>query len=341
MTAPVSPGHAAVMLSLDLRFTGGEVPESPPDVAAFVAAEPALLREQQADHDDGSVLADLLAAYIVDAHLRLVVAQELVDGRLPVFVPLRSAPIPAISAELAGSPITTAFLLADHIDGHLAWTWTPARPRRGAALVLAACIPLVLPDVALAQQPAAAPATPVVAPAAPPAAGMPQLEAILRAMNGRDAIVFAAGVRVTGKIVGIDGDFVTIVDAERQGKIAMIPKAQITEVRGQLAKPPAPELPTGLGQLVPGGILVGVGTPLMIWGLANVAISPSSFFSYGFQVIPATILLAIGIPHLVIGSRRRRVYLEAKQNGVISRRLTPSLGRTPGGGWTGGLTLRF
>ncbi len=328
------------MVSLDLRFTAAGTSGAPPDLAAFRGVDRALLREQQADHDDVSALADLIAANIVATRLRIVADAP---GRRPVFVPLRSAGIPAIDLDPA-PPITAAFVLTDQVRGHFAWPApTPRRTSRtGAALVLAACIPLALPDVALAQEPATAPTITPPAPVvvAPPLTHQAKLETILRAMNGRDAIVFAAGTTVTGRIIGVDGDFVTMVDIEREGKIAMIPKPQITEVRGVVAARPD-KLPTGTSQLIAGGVLVGVGTPLMIAGLTLLSFSPSSFFFYGFELIPAVVLLGIGIPHLVIGKRRQRAYRAARDKPQISRRLLPSVARTPGGGWTGGLSFRF
>jgi len=324
------------MVSLDLRFTAAGTSGAQPDVAAFRGVDPTLLREQQADHDDVSVLADLITANIVATRLRMVSDAA---GRRPVFIPLRSAGIPAIDRRPPPS-VTAAFVLTDQVRGHFAWP--AAGPRRtsrtGAALVLAACIPLVLPDLALAQAPALTAPAPVVV--APPPTPQANLETILRAMNGRDAVVFAAGTTVTGRIIGVDGDFVTMVDIERDGKIAMIPKPQITEVRGVLDIKPV-ELPTGTGQLVAGSVLVGVGAPLMIAGLTMLSISPSSFFFYGFELIPAVVLLGIGIPHLVIGKRRQRAYRAARDQPQISRRLLPSVARTPGGGWTGGLSFRF
>jgi hypothetical protein len=47
-----------------------------------------------------------------------------------------------------------------------------------------------------------------------------------------------------------------------------------------------------------------------------------------------------GIPLLVSGSRRRQAYNQAMFENRLGR-LTPAVGRTPHGAWTGGLTLRF
>jgi hypothetical protein len=350
------------MDSLNLRFRAAETDAAPPELASFVAVDRSLLGEQEADHDDRTPLADLVAAGIVHQHVRLVVDDE--PGVLggPVFVTLRATPIPAPEVpELA--PEVAAFVLADRVHGHFAW---PAARQRGSALVLAACLPLALPDVAQAQAPAGsrgavtvesvvpppppavdsgAVVAPVVRPSPPPPriiSAASQLETILQGMKGREAVVYAAGTKVTGLIIGVDGDFVTIIDAERDGKIALIPKAQIVEVRGRSAQmiEPYVDLPTGTGNLVAGGILVGIGAPLMLSGLVFLGISPSSLFLYLPQILPAGVMLGIGIPNLVIGGRKRRAY-QAAMRPRLSERLAPAVSRTPHGSWTGGLTLRF
>lgn len=368
------------MDSLVLRFTEAETSAAAPELAAFAGAGRSLLGEQDADHDDRTPLADLLAAGIVNRHLRMVVDDEPAALRGPVFVTLRATPIP--TPVLSPAPATTtpavgAFVLADRVHGHFAWPATP----RGPALVLAACLPLALPDLAQAQSPTGTPkpfsATsvtpptpsppvgtplrqepsinypppvvttpppPVVAPAPPPpppkiTSATSQLETILQGMKGREAVVYAAGAKVTGLIIGVDGEFVTIIDAERDGKIALIPKLQIVEVRGRMA-PELSDLPTGTGNLVAGGILVGIGAPLMLSGLVFLGITPSYIFIYLPQIVPAGVMLGVGIPNLVKGMKRRRAYQAATQR-RFSDRLTPAVHRTPHGSWTGGLTLRF
>lgn len=357
------------MDSLVLRFTEGETSAAPPELAAFAGSGRSLLGEQDADHDDRTPLADLLAAGIVNRHLRMVVDDEPAALRGPVFVTLRTTPIPAIETP-ATMPAVGAFVLADRVHGHFAWPATA----RGPALVLAACLPLALPDLAQAQSPTGTPkpfsATSVTPPTPSPAVGTPlrqepsinypppvvttppppppppkvtgptsQLETILQGMKGREAVVYAAGAKVTGLIIGVDGEFVTIIDAERDGKIALIPKLQIVEVRGRMA-PELSDLPTGTGNLVAGGILVGVGAPLMLSGLVFLGITPSYIFIYLPQIVPAGVMLGVGIPNLVKGMKRRRAYQAATQR-RLSDRLTPAVHRTPHGSWTGGLTLRF
>ena len=150
----------------------------------------------------------------------------------------------------------------------------------------------------------------------------------------------SAGAKVTGLIIGVDGDFVTIIDVERDGKIALIPKLQIVEVRGRMSAQET-DLPTGTGNLVAGGILVGVGGPLMLSGLVFLGISPSYLFLYLPQIVPAGVMLGVGIPNLVTGMRKRRAYQAASRGSRLSERLTPAVNRTPHGSWTGGLRLQF
>jgi hypothetical protein len=344
---------------LHLRFRAAETDAAPPELASFTAVDRSLLGEQDADHDDRTALADLVAAGLVNRHVRLIV-DDLPGLGGPVFVTLRATPIPAPEG-VEAAPEVAAFVLADRVCGHFAW---PAARRRGPALALAACLPLALPSVAQAQAPgtsrSAETVESVVPPAPPPVvdAGslavrpLPpppritsaggQLETILQAMKGREAVVYAAGAKVTGLIIGVDGDFVTIIDAERDGKIALIPKAQIVEVRGRSRQMSTPytDLPTGTGNLVGGGILVGIGAPLMLSGLVFLGIVPSFVVVYLPQILPAGVMLGVGIPNLVIGSRKRRAY-QAAMRPRLSDRLAPAVSRTPHGSWTGGLTLRF
>ena len=53
------------------------------------------------------------------------------------------------------------------------------------------------------------------------------------------------------------------------------------------------------------------------------------------------VMLGAGIPLLIMGSKRRRIFKAAEKEAALARRLTPSFGRTRGGAWTGGLSFRF
>lgn len=354
-------------MGLELRFTEAETSLAPPDIAAFAAVDHGLLREQAADHDDISPLGDLAAASLIAARMRIVDAEP-ARARAPVFLSQRHWPIPPLSPELT-APAVDAFMLADHVHGHFAWPQPPRSQRRGAALVLAACIPMFLPDTALAQQPAGAMIPPAPAPAAapvlppppttavapnwdeaqtPPRPEQPSLQAVLHAMKGHEAVVYVGDRKITGLIIGVDGGFVMMVDEERDGRIAMIPKEQITDVRGKLgglqrrAGISGVELPPdGTGLLAGGGVLVALGGPLFVSGVVFVAITPSFTPLWMPQLLPALVFLGAGIPMLVGGSRRRRAYQEAVFGARLGQRVSPAFGRTPGGGWTGGLTLRF
>ena len=392
-------GHCEPM-GLELRFTEAETSIAPPDVAAFAAVDQTLLREQLADHDDISPLGDLVTASLIASRLDWVDAEPS-RAQAPVFVAQRHWPIPAITL-----PSTPAigdlreadpgqFLLADHAHGHFAWP--QSRHSRGAAaLVLAACIPMFVPNTAAAQSPtaqsptaqsptaqsptarsssaqssSALPPPPILPPAptpalpappppttavtpdpdAPPTAQEPghvNLQAVLYALKGHEAIVSVGARMISGLIIGVDGGFVMMVDENREGRIAMIPKEQITDVRGRVrsqgrtggdtssAKLP----PDGTGMLAGGGILVALGTPLFISGVVFVALAPSYTPLWAPQLLPAMALLGGGIPLLVTGSRRRQAFNQAMFENRLSR-LTPAVGRTPHGAWTGGLTLRF
>jgi len=368
-------------MGLELRFTEAETSLAPPDLAAFAAVGQlvhVLLREQAADHDDISPLGDLAAASIIASRLRIVDAEP-ARARAPVFVSQRHWPIPPISPARA-TPTPGAFALADHTHGHFAWPQPQRRPSRvGAALVLAACIPMFLPNTAAAQQPTASPATPMIPPAPAAAAtpgprppppttavapdwdapatttatgAQPNLQAVLYAMKGLEAVVYISGRKITGRIIGVDGGFVMMVDEDHNGKIAMIPKEQITDVRGKVGgatsgrtKLSEAELaalpPDGIGLLAGGGILTALGGPLFVSGVVFVAIAPSFTPLWMPQLLPALVFLGAGIPMLVTGSRRRRAYQESLYGSRLSQRLSPSFARTPGGGWTGGLSLRF
>ncbi len=354
-------------MGLELRFTEAKTSLAPADIAAFAAVDHALLREQEADHDDSSPLGDLAVAGVIASRMRMV-DDEPARAQAPVFMPRRHWPIPAISTAVStasGAPTIDGFVLAEYAHGHFAWPQARRSSRTGAALVLAACIPMFLPGTALAQQPTTgvpqtpAPATvpPPVTPVRPPPPAMPAqqlaptatapdepgLQAILNGLKGHEAVIHVGENKATGLIIGVDGAFVMMVDEERDGKIVMIPKAQITDIRGK-TRPyrSLADLPQkGTGALVGGGLLVGVGTPLMISGLVFIGIIPSASSVWAPQVLPALLFLGGGIPLLIVGSRRRHAYDKALMQNRLSRHLMPSFGRTPGGGWTGGLSLRF
>lgn len=385
-------GHCEPM-GLELRFTEAETSLAPPDVTAFAAVDHALLREQLADHDDISPLGDLVTASLIASRLDWVDAEPS-RAKAPVFVAQRHWPIPAIArpSTPALSDLREAdpedFLLADHAHGHFAWPHS-RHSRGAAALVLAACIPMFVPNTASAQSPTAQspsaqspsarsssaqspstlPPPPILPPAPAPALPTPpppttaitqeldppptaqepghvSLQAVLYALKGHEAIVFVGARMISGLVIGVDGGFVMMVDESREGRIAMIPKEQITDVRGKVrsqgrtggsaAKLP----PDGTGMLAGGGILVAFGTPLFISGVVFVALLPSYAPVWAPQLLPAMAFLGGGIPLLVSGSRRRQAYNQAMFENRLGR-LTPAVGRTPHGAWTGGLTLRF
>lgn len=345
--------HAPIVEALTLRFTEREVSLVPPDIAAFSGAP-------RAEHEEGSPLAELVAAGVLAA--RVQVFFEAGDGPAPVFVTARGAPIPDIDAGEEGDEIEVApagaFVLATQLDGH--FVWAPSRLSQ-RALALAVCLPLGLPDVASAQAPVAPPAAtvapapaptpvavtppaPVVAPPAPVVApARATVEAILKSMNGREGVVTARKATVAGLIIGVEGDLVTIVDYTNDGKIVMLPKSDILEIRGRVPPPPMPpSSQRGVGMIVGGALLTGVGAPLMLSGIVFSTLDISYALYLGLpQIIPAAALLSAGIPLLVFGTRRRKAYDAQLKQQTAAGRLMPTVGRTRHGGWTGGLVLRF
>lgn len=363
----------AIVDEIPLRATERQFSLDLPEVQAFAGSPAALLHEQAAGHDDVTPLAELAAAGVRAARTRVVS-----PGRVrPVFISARTTPIPLISGATPAVP-ADEFRLGAPVTGHYAWLPERAsKGRRAAALVLAVSIPFGLPEhaaaappkpapvqkpTATAPAPAEVPAPPPPAPvevappaptptpeAAPPPAPQaapaqaPPLGTILEAMKGQEAILYVrSAAPISGRIVGADGDFVAMVDYGRGGRIALVPKSEITEVRGRVkARPGAmPDMPDGTGSLAGGGILVALGSPLMISGLVFVGIIPSSPVIYLPQVIPAAILLGAGIPLLLRGSRQRREFNAALYGSALSR-VTPAFAPVRGGGWAGGLTLRF
>lgn len=366
----------AIVDEIPLRATERQFSLDLPDVEAFAGTPAALLREQEAGHDDVTPLAELAAAGVRAARTRVISPRR----ARPVFISTRTTPIPLISAPAPAVPARD-FCLGGPITGHYAWLPERApRGRRAAALVLAVSIPFGLPEQVLAAPskpapaapvqkptvtapaevpappppaPVAEPAPPAPAPEAaaptpppqgpPPAPQGPPIGTILEAMKGQEAILYVRSASpISGRVVGVDGDFVAMVDYNRGGRIALVPKSEITEIRGRVKPRPGamPDMPDGTGALAGGGILVALGSPLMISGLVFVGIIPSSPVIYLPQVIPAAILLGAGIPLLLRGSRQRREFNAALYGSTLGR-VTPTFTPVRGGGWAGGLTLRF
>lgn len=344
---------------LELRFTEQDRPDEPPDLAAFRGVNHELLREQLAGHDDLGPLGDLTGAgRFAD---RTVVHAPVPDPVTPIFVLERGAPIPAIDLSSGPSTEPDAFALGAPLRGHLVWLPRADRPRpssRAAALVLS--LSLALPTAAAAApapappslpaDPAAPPdvaaAPPTTAPAVPPpnpnvSTEIPPLDRILNMLRGQEAIVYVGGRPITGRILSVDGDILAMIDNDRDGRIALIPRAQIQDVRGK-TPPPRPEaLPDGRSPIAGGAVLVGLGAPLMLSALVFVGITPSSTSVWLPQFLPAAALLGAGIPLLVRGVRQRRAYRQALAERMARLELAPTFAPTRHGGWTGGLTLRF
>lgn len=372
MTPPARSGTVAYVMpslpadDLELRFTEHDPEVTPPDLRAFGRAAPALAREQAAGHDDVGALGDLVAASRIATS---IVAHAPDPGALasppPLFLTGACPPIPLIEGAAAASIPTPDFALGGPIRGHFVWLPERAAARRSApasAAILAVSLSLGLPDPAHASPaPAAATAPPTLPagpslppdPTAPPipegpkvpppnpnvSTEIPPLDRILSLLRGQEVTLSIGGRAITGRVISVEGDALAMIDNDRGGRIALIPKAAIRDVRGVLPPTPPEALPQGTGPIAGGAVLVGFGAPTMISALVFIGLTTSSTSVWLPQFLPAAALLGAGIPLLVRGLRQRRAYREAlfRQRAQLS----PNFAPTRGGGWTGGLTLRF
>lgn len=351
---------------LELRFTERDPEVAPPDLRAFGRAAPALAREQAAGHDDVGALGDLVAARRIATS---IVAHAPDPGALsshpPLFLTGACPPIPLIEEAREPSVPTPDFALGGSIRGHFVWLPERAATRRSApasAAILAVSLSLGLPDPAHASPApvgAAAPPTLPAEPSLPPdpsaspipegpaippsnpsvSTGAPPLDRLLSMLRGQEVTVYLASQSIMGRIISVEGDAVAMIDNDRGGRIALIPKAAIRDVRGSIPPTPPEALPSGTAPIAGGAVLVGFGAPTMISALVFIALIPSSTSVWLPQFLPAAALLGAGIPLLVRGVRQRRAYREALFR--QQARLSPNFAPTRGGGWTGGLTLRF
>ncbi|MBK7830034.1 hypothetical protein [Nannocystis sp.] len=168
------------------------------------------------------------------------------------------------------------------------------------------------------------------------------------ALKGKQVGLIVAGREVSGLVTAVDGDFVTLVD--RDMKLVMVPKAQITEIRAardngaaspaRSSRPARTEIPPTGGGLYAGGILLTIfGAASLVSGMTFVFITPEDPILWATQAPPGLVMLTAGIPMTVEGARRRNLYRRALYERL--GRLSPTVSRTAGGGWTGGITLRF
>lgn len=242
-------------------------------------------------------------------------------------------------------------------------------PRR-TTQVLAGYLALALPSQALAQappsqpppvqtpksQPTSAPAAtdpaPAVAPAeatTPPPATTPTplpqatapkidpsvTDAAWEGVDGFDVLVELKGGKVLrGRVGAVQAATFTLIDGS-DGQILVIPKSGVSSLRAYI--PPPIPTKTGAGLIAGGSILTSLGAPVFLTGVVFLAICPSCTYLHLPMLIVGGGALGGGIPMIVRGARQRTEFQKALQE----RRLSPMITRTPYGGWTGGLTLRF
>lgn len=361
------------LAALELRLRPGELPDGPAPLADFHRP----LRAAPGDDDDDDLIL-LQTAALADGAL-LVAPHDLGARVIPLF-DASTAPIPIPTPEPAEPALPLAdWALADALRGHVAI----ARRRPGEAAlrglsVAAITLPLFLPVGAAAspapavQRPSApaaasasraepedmplepaapadpeaeaAPAAepePAPAPASPPAGGVP--DAFWAAMKGQDVVLILDSGRRRGRLVASDADSILFVDYVDDGRLRVLPKSAILELRGA---PPSstgrgPVLmgpPEGNGRIGAGIAMTVVGTPLLLTGIIFLAACPSCASISLPTFLPGAALVGAGIPLIVRGTKMRRAWY-ARQNEALAR-VRPGFAVGPRG-WSGGLTLRF
>lgn len=161
------------------------------------------------------------------------------------------------------------------------------------------------------------------------------IDAAWEGVDGFDVeLRLKGGGNMRGRVGAVQRDTFTLIQS-KTGAVLVLPKSGVVSLR--VATPPPLPPRNGTAALVGGSILTAVGTPVFISGLTFLGIAPSSPALHLPMLLIGGAALAGGIPLLVRGSRQRRAYQEALQE----RALSPVVMRTPHGGWTGGLRLRF
>ena len=142
------------------------------------------------------------------------------------------------------------------------------------------------------------------------------------------------GSSMTGRVGAVQRDTFTLIESGT-GTVRVLPKSGVVSLRVYVP-PPIPEK-TGTGLLVGGGILSAMGTPVFITGAVILGTCPSCAYIHLPMLLIGGAALGAGIPMIVKGAKRRGLYNRA----IEERRLTPVIGRTRHGGWSGGLRFQF
>lgn len=142
------------------------------------------------------------------------------------------------------------------------------------------------------------------------------------------------GREIEGTVSAVQPETFTLIHGET-GVVRVLQKSSVVRLR---VKVPAP-LPQrdGVGLLVGGGLLTAVGAPVFVSGAVFLGICPSCVGLHLTMLLTGAGALGGGIPMLVMGTRRRRAYLDARATRLT---LQPT-GAIGPHGWTGGLRLRF
>jgi hypothetical protein len=187
--------------------------------------------------------------------------------------------------------------------------------------------------VEAAPTPAPAPATP------PPAATNATIDAAWEGVVGYDVVMeLVDGGLVEGRVSAVQRDTFTLIDFEAGGVVRVMRKSDVQTLRVAVSEP----LPanTGTGLMAGGGVLLALGSPVLLAGLAFLAIYPAGFVYLSLPMFlsggPA---VGAGAGMLAVGVKRQRAYRAALQKRRVAIR--PAASRTRLGTWTGGLRLTF
>jgi len=150
--------------------------------------------------------------------------------------------------------------------------------------------------------------------------------------GARVTVTLEDGTKVTGSLYGARPQTFTVVLDD--GQVRVMRRSAVTDVRVTEVTVPTQN---GIGMLVVGGLLVGVGVPVLISGLVFLGITPAYPVIWAPQVVIGGAATGGGITLIVYGTRRRVRFTEA-----LSKRNRLALRDRPQRvQWTGGMSFRF